>query len=84
MSSFFLDRSKRADGWLEWKVRLFAVAAVLALCGIYFEERWMTLVAVVVLLAALLPRLVGRGGRPTEPEEGASEDEGASEHDTDG
>ena len=42
-------------------MRLFAVAAVLAVCGIYFDERWMTGSAIVVLLAAMLLRFVGRG-----------------------
>lgn len=56
----FLDRSRRGDPHLEWKVRLFSVAAVLALCGIYFDERWMTGAAIAVLAAAMALRFVGR------------------------
>jgi hypothetical protein len=71
----FLDRSKRAGRWLEWKVRLFAVAAVLAMCGIYFEERWMTLLALVVLLGTMSFRFLGErdsaGDADEEDAEGA-------------
>ena len=71
----FLDRSKRAGRWLEWKVRLFAVAAVLAMCGIYFEERWMTLLALVVLLGTMSFRFLGErdsaGDAEKEDAEGA-------------
>ena len=52
------DRSGRADGSLEWRVGLFSVAAVLALVGMYFEQRWMTGTAIVVLLAGMLVRWV--------------------------
>jgi len=34
---------------LEWKVRFFAAGAVFALVGMYFEERWMTGTAIVIL-----------------------------------
>jgi hypothetical protein len=55
----FLDRSKRPDPHLEWKVRIFVVAAVLGVSGIYFDERWMGWVAIVLLLSAMLLRFVG-------------------------
>lgn len=67
--SLLLDRSKRAGRWLEWKVRLFAVAAVLAMCGIYFEERWMTMTAIGLLLGAMLLGLVGKGNSARDAEE---------------
>jgi hypothetical protein len=73
--SLFLDRSKRAGRWLEWKVRLFAVAAVLAMSGIYFEERWMTLGALAVLLGAMLLGFVGRRGEATEDEDDEGPDQ---------
>ena len=36
---------------LEWKVGAFTVGAGLALVGIYFEQRWLTGAAIVVLVA---------------------------------
>jgi len=63
----FLDRSRRAGPWLEWKVRLFAVAAVLALVGIYLDQQWMTGAAIVVLIGAMVLRfLPGAGGESVE------------------
>lgn len=71
-----LDRSRRAGPWLEWKVRLFAVAAVLALAGMYLQQRWMTGGAIVVLALAMALRFLP-GGRATDPDAGeaAEEDE---------
>ncbi len=54
----FLDRSRRAGHYLEWKVLLFSVAAVVALVGIYLEQRWMTGTAIVLLLAGLSLRFL--------------------------
>jgi hypothetical protein len=51
--SLFHDRSKRSDTHLEWKVGLFSVAAVMGLGGIYFDERWMGLVAILLLASAM-------------------------------
>lgn len=53
-----MDRRRRAGRYLEWKVGLFSVAAALGLVGIYFEERWMTGGAIVVLLGAMLLRFL--------------------------
>lgn len=47
-----LDRSRRAGRHLEWKVRIFTLGAALAVAGIYFAERWMTGMAIVVLVLA--------------------------------
>jgi hypothetical protein len=69
----FLDRRQRAGPYLEWKVRIFAVAAVVGLAGIYFEERWLTGAAILLLLGGLSLRLLPLG----EPE--LDEDE---EHDS--
>ena len=52
--SLFFDRSKRAAGHLEWKVRLFVVGAVLGASGMYLEEGWLTGAGIVVLLAGAL------------------------------
>lgn len=58
----FVDRRRRGDRFLEWKVGLFSVAAVLALAGIYLDERWVTGVAIVVLAAAMLLRFLPGAG----------------------
>ena len=64
-----LDRTKRADRYLEWKVRLFVVAAVFGLAGIYTESRWLTGVAIALLLAGFLLRfLPGDTEEQDEPE----------------
>jgi len=46
---FFLDRSRRSGPRLEWKMGAFTVGAAMALTGIYFEQRWLTGVAILVL-----------------------------------
>lgn len=74
----FLDRSRRSDRHLEWKVRLFSVAAVLALVGMYFDERWMTLSALAVLLVGVLLRF-GPKGPPAEREGEADGAEGSGD-----
>ena len=65
----FLDRRRRAGPWLEWKVRLFVVAALLGLTGIYRQERWLTGAAIVLLLAGLLLRFVPTGEAVGDSEE---------------
>lgn len=80
-----LDRSRRSDRYLEWKVRAFSVGAVLGLAGIYFNDRWMTGVAIGVLALGMLMRLLpdARAGEADELEdegdEGADEDDGDPE-----
>jgi len=72
----FLDRRRQAGPYLEWKVRLFVVAAVLGLAGIYLEERWLTGAAIVVLLGGLLLRFLPTGAaEPAEDEDESLEDE---------
>ena len=62
MSLFsLLDRSQRAGRHLEWKVRVFTLGAALAVAGIYFEERWMTGAAIVVLVGGVLLRYIPSG-----------------------
>lgn len=70
----FLDRRRRAGPYLEWKVRLFVVAAVLGLAGIYLEERWLTGAAIVLLFAGLGLRFLPTGERDEDEEE---DEEGA-------
>ena len=67
----FLDRSSRPGRYLEWKVGIFVVGAVLGLAGIYLEERWMTGAAIAVLLAGMLLRfLPGAAAEPGADGEG--------------
>lgn len=65
---FRLSRSRRAGPHLEWKVRFFAVGAVLGLAGIYLDEPWLTVGAIVVLVVGALLRFL--------PGAGAGSDEG--------
>lgn len=58
----FHDRRPRERRFLEWKVGLFSVAAVLTIVGMYLEERWMTGTAIGVLAAAMLLRFLPGGG----------------------
>lgn len=70
-----LDRSRQAGRWLEWKVRIFTAGAILAVVGMYLEERWMTGAAIVVLLAGFFIRFLpggeedGHGGADAEGSE---------------
>lgn len=64
----FVDRNSRDDRFLEWKVRLFSVASVLVVLGLYLDEGWMTGTAIGVLAVAMLLRLVP-GGDVDEGEE---------------
>ena len=56
--AFLLSRSTRDHSWLEWKIRLFSVAAVLSLVGIYFDERWVIGAAIMVLALGMVLRFV--------------------------
>jgi len=69
----FLDRSGRASRSLEWKVRIFTLGAVLALVGVYLDERWLTGIAIVVLFSGMMLHF----GRPPDAgPEGESEPDG--------
>jgi hypothetical protein len=57
-----LDRSRRAGRYLAWKVRLFSAGAVLALAGIFLDDRWITGVAIAVLIAGMGLRFLPVGG----------------------
>jgi hypothetical protein len=63
-----LDRSRRAGRYLVWKVRLFSAGAVLALAGIFLDDRWITGVAIAVLTAGVGLRFLPMG-REEESEE---------------
>jgi len=67
-----LDRTHRERPHLEWKVRLFAVAAVVGLAGIHFDNRWLTGAAILILFAGLSLRFVRSTshGEPEDDDEG--------------
>jgi hypothetical protein len=67
-----LNRSRRAGRHLGWKVRLFSAGAVLALAGIFLNDRWITGVAIVVLTAGMALRFL-----PVGRDEESEEDRGA-------
>jgi hypothetical protein len=61
--SLLLDRRRRAGRFLEWKVRIFATGAVLGLAGIFLDEEWLRIGAIVVLAAGALLRFLP-GAKP--------------------
>ena len=72
-----LDRSRRAGRFLAWKVRVFSAGAVLALAGIYLDERWMTGLAILVLLTGMLLRFLPG---TSDSDSGPADDGGPSDH----
>jgi hypothetical protein len=58
---FLADRRRRDDPLLEWKIRLFSVAAVVALAGIYLDDRRVTGAALVLLVVGVLLRFLPGG-----------------------
>ncbi|MDX1647796.1 MAG: hypothetical protein R3304_11685 [Longimicrobiales bacterium] len=72
----FVERRRREDPFLEWKVRLFSVAAVLVLVGLYLDERRITGAAILVLAVALLLRFLPGGSAA-----GVGSDEGEGKSD---
>jgi len=79
MPMFRLDRSKQAGPFLEWKVRVFAVGGVVALAGMFFGERWMTGVALGLLVAGVAFGLALGRKEPTEAEADEEADEAGDE-----
>ena len=68
-----VDRKRdRPVRYLEWRVRLLGVGAVIALAGIYFDSSWLVNVAIGILLIGFALRFTP--GRV--PAEHAVEDEG--------
>ncbi len=64
----FFDRSRRAGRYLEWKVRLFTLGAVLAVVGMATGQTWMTWAAIGVLVTGMVLRFLP-GGREMDVEE---------------
>lgn len=74
----FLSRGGGGTGrFLEWKIRLFFVAAVLLMVGIARDLGWLVLLAIAVLAVAFLLRFFER--EPSPPSEEGEEDVDAHE-----
>jgi uncharacterized membrane protein YczE len=56
--SLLLDRGRRRTRHLVWKIRVFSVAAVVALVGMYLNNPWVTGTALVMLLGGMLLRFL--------------------------
>ena len=54
----FIDRKPRSRRFLVWKTRIFAVAAVIALVGMYLNNPYVTGAALVLLLVGVALRFV--------------------------
>ena len=69
----FMERNRRANDypWLQWKVRLFAIGAGLALGGVILDWGWLIPAAIIVLVAGFALRFLpgGTGVREEDPEE---------------
>ena len=65
---FIARRGPREDRYLEWKIGIFSVAAVVAMVGIFLDDRLITGIALALLSVAMLLRFLpggGGGGRAT-------------------
>jgi len=51
-----LDERSRRE--LEWKIWIFAIAAVVGLTGVFFDEKWMTGSSIGLLAVAMLVRFL--------------------------
>jgi hypothetical protein len=71
----FVDRSRKADRypWLEWKVRLFAIGAALAVGGMATGFDALVSVGTGVLLLAFLVRFLPGGKGEVENDEADAE-----------
>ena len=62
--SLLLDRRRRPSHYLVWKIRIFGVAAVVALVGMYLNNPWITGTALVMLLLGMLLRFLPQPKAP--------------------
>jgi len=69
--SLLLSRSPRSTRYLAWKIRVFAVAAVVAVIGMAIDNPYVTGVALVLLFVGMLLRFLpepkGSEGPPQDP-----------------
>ncbi len=56
--SLLLDRRPRSNKYLAWKIRIFAVAAVVAVVGMAIDNPYVTGSALVLLFVGMLLRLL--------------------------
>jgi hypothetical protein len=57
-----ISRTPPSPAHLEWRIRLFGAGAILALVGIWSEQRWLINVAIGVLLIGFAMRFLGGRG----------------------
>lgn len=74
MGLFRPSRTARATRWLEWKVRLFVVGAVLGLAGIFLDERGLVTAALVTLAVGAALRLLPEKSEGDDPRPDDDED----------
>lgn len=72
--SLLLDRRPRSNRWLMWKIRIFSVAAAVAIVGMYLNNPYVTGVALVLLFAGMLLRFLPEPKEPLEPGAGPPKD----------
>ncbi len=65
--SLLLDRRPRSTRYLVWKIRIFAVAAVVAVVGMYLSNPYVTGAALVLLFIGMLLRLLPEPKEPPAP-----------------
>lgn len=68
--SLLLDRRPRSNHWLVWKIRIFGVAAVVAIVGMYLDNPYVTGSALVLLFIGMLLRFLPA---PKTPDAGVDE-----------
>ena len=68
--SLLLNRNSRSTRYLAWKIRIFAVAAVIAVVGMALENPYVTGVALVLLIIGMLLRLLPEPKGPQGPPAG--------------
>ena len=51
-------RVRKPEPYFRWRVRLFGSGAVIALVGLYLDRRWIIFLALVVLFAGAVVRVL--------------------------
>ncbi len=72
--SLLLDRRPRSSRWLAWKIRIFSVAAAVAVVGMYLNNPYVTGVALVLLFVGMLLRFLPEPREPRAPTAGPPND----------
>ena len=57
-------RVRKPGPYFRWRVRLFSTGAVVALIGIYLDKRWIVVVAIAVLVAGAVVRVLEERAPP--------------------